>query len=207
MQPASPRRSHTSRPAPPAAAGAGAHTSTAFAGPARREYSRPVQLVYPQLRVELPRDSLVVWVRWVSSEDPPSPHEPAAQGVRVELLLNRNSVLGPTIVYRRELAAPVFLRANRLRVAEVLRAASRGPGRLDLQLVIHGSIAHAPWAALFLVRDDDGDALGGGELPGTPLLQLQPSTPADRWHVAAQASLRVQLELHDARRHLTVLPA
>jgi hypothetical protein len=99
----------------------------------------------------------------------------------------------------------VFLRANRLRVAEVLRAAARGPGRLDVQLVIHGSIAHAPWAALFLVRDDDGDALGGGELPGTPLLQLQPSTPADRWHVAAQANLRVQLELHDDRRHLTVL--
>ena len=55
----------------------------------RREIVGPVQLVYPQLRVELPRDSLVVWVRWVSSEQPPSPHEPAAQGVRVELLLNR----------------------------------------------------------------------------------------------------------------------
>lgn len=166
-----------------------------------------MQLVYPQLRVELPRDSLVVWVRWVSSEQPPSPHEPPAQGVRVELLLNRNSVLGPTIVYRRELAAPVYLRANRPRVQQVLRAAARGPGRLDVQLVIHGSIAHAPWAALYLVRDDDGDAIGGAELPGTPLLQLQPSTPADRWHVAAQANLRVQLELHDDRRHLTVLPA
>jgi hypothetical protein len=166
-----------------------------------------VQLVYPQLRVELPRDSLVVWVRWVSSEQPPSPDQPPAQGVRVELLLNRNSVLGPTIVYRRDLAAPVFLRANRLRVAEVLRAAARGAGRLDLQLVIHGSIAHAPWAALYLARDVDGDAIGGGELPGTPLLQLQPSTPPDHWHVAAQANLRVQLELVDTRRHLTVLPA
>ena len=90
---------------------------------------------------------------------------------------------------------------------QVLRAAARGPGRLDVQLVIHGSIAHAPWAALYLVRDDDGDAIGGAELPGTPLLQLQPSTPADRWQVAAQANLRVQLELHDDRRHLTVLPA
>lgn len=191
---------------PPGLAGAGAHTSISFARHAPREIVARVQLVYPQLRVELPRDSLVVWVRWVSSEQPPSPHEPPAQGVRVELLLNRNSVLGPTIVYRRELAAPVFLRANRPRVAEVLRTAARS-GRLDMQLVIHGSIAHAPWAALYLVRDDDGDAIGGGELPGTPLLQLQPSIPADRWQVSAQANLRVQLELHDDRRHLTVLPA
>jgi hypothetical protein len=164
-----------------------------------------VQLVYPRLAVDPQRDSFVVWVRWVSSERPSSPDEPPAQGVRVELQINRNSVLGPTIVYRRELAAPVYLRANRLRVAEVLRAAVRGPGRLDLQLVIHGSIAHAPWAALFLMRDDDGEAIGGGELPGTPLLQLQPSTPADRWHVAAQANLRVQLELEGERRHLTIL--
>ena len=163
-----------------------------------------MQLRYPRLGIDLVRDSFVVWVRWVSSERPPTPEQPPAQGVRVELMLNRNSVLGPTIVYRRELAEPVFLRANRLRVGEVLRAAA-GPGRLDLQLIIHGSIAHAPWAALFLVRDDDGDAIGGGELPGTPLLQLQPSTPADRWHVAAQANLRVQLELEGERRHLTVL--
>jgi len=164
-----------------------------------------VQLVYPRLGVELLRDSFVVWVRWVSSEDPPSPGEPAAQGVRVELQLNRNCVLGPTIVYRRELESPVFLRANRLRVGEVLRTAARAAGRLDIQLVIHGSVAHAPWAALYLVRDDEGDAIGLGELPGTPLLQLQPSTPADRWHVAGQANLRVQLELEGERRHLTVL--
>jgi len=165
-----------------------------------------VQLLYPRLTVDPGRDSLVVWVRWVSSEDPPSPAQPPAQGVRVELLLNRNSVLGPTIVYRRDLATPVFLRANRLRVAEVLRAAADGPGRLDVQLVIHGSIAHAPYAALYLVRDAPEDAaVGAGELPGTPLLQVQPSTPADRWHVAGQANLRVTLELEGQRRHLTVL--
>jgi hypothetical protein len=165
-----------------------------------------VQLVYPRLGLDLERDSFVVWVRWVSSEQPPSPDEPPAQGVRVELLLNRNSVLGPTIVYRRDLAAPVFLRANHLRVAEVLRAAVRGPGRLDVQLVIHGSIAHAPYAALYLVRDEQtGESIGAAELPGTPLLQVQPSTPADRWHVAGQANLRVTLELEGARRHLTVL--
>lgn len=173
-------------------------------GPAPR-YSRAVQLLYPRLGVDLERDSFVVWVRWVSSERPPSPDVPPAQGVRVELMLNRNSVLGPTIVYRRDLEAPVFLRANRLRAADVLRVAARGQGRLDVQLVIHGSIAHAPYAALFLVRDDDGSAIGGGELPGTPLLQVQPSTPADRWHVAGQANLRVQLELEGDRRHLTVL--
>ena len=170
-----------------------------------RGYIRGVQLVYPRLAVDLERDSLVVWVRWVSSERPPSPAEPPAQGVRVELQLNRNSVLGPTIVYRRDLAGPVFLRANRLRAAEVLRAAARAQGRLDVQLIIHGSIAHAPYAALFVVRDDDGGAVGGGELPGTPLLQVQPSTPPDRWHVADQANLRVQLELVGERRHLTVL--
>jgi hypothetical protein len=163
----------------------------------------PVQLVYPRLSIDLERDSLMVWVRWVSDEQPPSPLQPPAQGVRVELLLNRNSVLGPTIVYRRDLTVPVFLRANRLRTAEVLRAAARGPGRLDLQLVIHGSIAHAPYAALYLVRDDDGG--GASELPGTPLLQVQPSTPADRWHVAGQANLRVTLELANQRRHLPVL--
>lgn len=163
-----------------------------------------MELVYPRLGVELLRDSFIVWVRWVSSEQPPAPGEPPAQGVRVELLLNRNSVLGPTIVYRRELDAPVFLRANRSRVGEILRAAV-GAGRLDIQLVIHGSIAHAPWVALYLVRDDEGDAIGGGELPGTPLLQLQPSTPANHWHVAGQANLRVQLELEGERLHLTVL--
>jgi hypothetical protein len=113
-----------------------------------------VQLVYPRLSIDLERDSFVVWVRWVSSEQPPSPAEPPSQGVRVELLLNRNSVLGPTIVYRRDLAAPVFLRANHLRVAEVAARAARGPARLDVQLVIHGSIAHAPYAALYLVRDE-----------------------------------------------------
>lgn len=169
-----------------------------------------VQLVYPRLSIDLEQDSFVVWVRWVSNEQPLSPAEPPSQGVRVELLLNRNSVLGPTIVYRRDLASPVFLRANQLRVAEVLRAAARGPARLDIQLVIHGSIAHAPYAALYLVRDESAgesaaESIGAAELPGTPLLQVQPSTPADRWHVAGQANLRVTLELEGLRRHLTVL--
>jgi hypothetical protein len=164
-----------------------------------------VALVYPTLRVDPERDAFVVWVRWVSFERPPAPETPPAQGVRVELMLNRNSVLGPTITYRRDLDAPVFLLAARARVAEVVRSAARTSGRLDVQLVIHGSIAHAPWAGLFVVRDHSGVAMGPGELPGTPMLQVQPSTPADRWHVAGQANMRVALEIEGEHRHLRVL--
>lgn len=163
-----------------------------------------MELAYPLLRFDVDRDALVVWLRWVSMERPPSPAEPPAQGIRVELQLNRNPVLGPLIVYRRDLeAAPAYLRVPRGRCAEVLRAATRR-GTVDLQLIIHGSIANAPYAALFHLRDDDGAPIAG--LQGTPLLQLQPSTPGDRWHVAAQANLRVQLELGQ-RRKLPVLPS
>lgn len=161
-----------------------------------------VELVYPRLRFDLDRDGFVVWLRWVSLEQPPSPEEPPAQGIRVELQLNRNTVLGPTVAFRRDLEqAPLFLRAPRTRCAEVLRVASRR-GQLDLQLIIHGSIANAPYAALYHVRDDDGAPITAPA--GTPLLQLQPSTPGDRWHVAAQANLRVELELH-TRKRLPVL--
>lgn len=163
-------------------------------------------LVYPTLRFDPERDVFALWVRWVSFEAPASPDSPPAQGVRVELMLNRNTVLGPTIVYRRDLAAPVYLQAARVRVGEVLRTAARTTGRVDVQVVIHGSVAHAPWAGLYVVRDPESDAtIGGGELPGTPLLQVQPSTPADRWHVAGQANLRVALELEGEHRHLRVL--
>ena len=173
----------------------------ASAGPSR---VARVTLVYSTLRIDPERDAFVVWVRWVSFEAPASPDSPPAQGVRVELMLSRNTVLGPTIVYRRDLTAPVFLQAARVRVGEVLRSAAQS-GRLDIQLVIHGSIAHAPWAGLFVVRDPPGESIGGGELPGTPLLQVQPSTPADRWHVAGQANMRVTLELEGEHRHLRVL--
>lgn len=157
-----------------------------------------VEVVYPRLRFDLDRDALVVWLRWVSLERPPSPEEPAAQGVRVELQLNRNPVLGPTIAYRRDLEqAPMYLRAPRTRTGEVLRVAARR-GLVDVQLVIHGSIANAPYAALYHLRDDDGAPITS--IPGTPLLQLQPSTPGDRWHVAAQANLRVALELAERTR-------
>jgi hypothetical protein len=160
---------------------------------------------YPTLRFDLQHDSFVVWLRWVSLEQPPSPDDPPGQGVRVELQINRNSVLGPTIVYRRDLAAPVYLRANTARTREILRAAAARSGVVDLQLVIHGSIANAPYAALYLLGDYQGEAIATERIEATPLLQLQPSTPGDRWHVAGQASLRVNLELVGEHVRLNVL--
>jgi hypothetical protein len=159
-----------------------------------------VERVYPALIFDVERDSFVVWVRWVSLEAPPSPEVPPAQGIRVELLLNRNTVLGPTIVYRRDLSAPVYLRAQRIRVAQALEGAQRR-GFCDVNLVIHGSIANAPFAALYHLRDYEGAAIDTKTIEGTPLLQLQPSTPADRWQVAAQANLRVRVELRGQPRH------
>ena len=177
-------------------------------------YTGAVELVYPSLRFDAQRDDFVVWVRWVSMEAPPSPTDPPNQGIRVELLLNRNSVLGPTVLFRRNLDPPVYLRANRQRTVDVLRVAARGEPDgtqrsgapfVDIQLVIHGSIAHAPYAALYHVRDYDGQAIDTAPLAGTPLLQVQPSTPADRWHVAGQANLRVQLSLTAPSRRLAVV--
>ncbi|HLT37583.1 MAG TPA: hypothetical protein VK034_14920 [Enhygromyxa sp.] len=160
---------------------------------------------YPTLRFDLHRDCFVVWLRWVSLEKPPSPDDPPSQGIRVELLLNRNSVLGPTIVYRRDLEAPVYLRANGARTREILRAAAARSSVVDLQLVIHGSIANAPYAALYQLGDYQGEPISTERVEATPLLQLQPSTPGDRWHVAGQASLRVNLELVGAHVRLNVL--
>ena len=159
---------------------------------------------YPTLRFDLQHDCFVVWLRWVSLERPASPEQPPSQGIRVELLLNRNSVLGPTIVYRRDLDAPVYLRANRARTREVLRGAAKR-GVLDVQLVIHGSIANAPYAALYQLGDYAGEAIETAPVEATPLLQLQPSTPGDHWHVAAQANLRVGLELVGSNLHLHVI--
>ena len=155
---------------------------------------------YPALSYHLQRDTFVVWLRWVSMEKPPSPLEPANQGIRVELMLNRNSVLGPTVVFRRDLEeAAVYLRANRSRCADVLRAAGDG-AEIDVQLVIHGSVANAPYAALFLLRDYEGEAIAVTPVKATPLLQVQPSTPGDQWHVAGQGNLRVKLGLEGMPR-------
>ena len=152
------------------------------------------------------RDAFVVWLRWVAMEDPPSPNEPPDQGIRVELLLNRNSVLGPTIVRRADLEPPVYLRANTARVHEILRRAANGRGAVDIQLVIHGSIANAPYAALHCVREYPGEAIDTTAIEGTPLLQLQPSTPGDHWHVAGQVNLRVEIELVGDPIRLHIVP-
>lgn len=161
-------------------------------------------LRYPKIEVDLERDVFAVWLRWVSMESPPSPEDPPGQGIRVELCLNANPVLGPTIVYRRDLAEPVSLLAHRVRAAEVLRAAEE-KARLDVQLTIHGSVANAPWAGLFLIRDHEGDNIQSSPLPGTPILQVQPSTPGDRWHVAGQAHARFVLALTGKQRRLRVV--
>lgn len=160
---------------------------------------------YPILPFDLSRDCFVVWLRWVAREQPPSPEQPPSQGIRVELQLNRNCVLGPTIVYRRDLGEPVLLRANGARTREVLAKAGAGSGLLDLQLIIHGSIANAPYAALYLLSDYEGEAISTGGIEATPLVQLQPSIPAGQWQVAGQTNLRVRVELANARVHLDVL--
>lgn len=161
---------------------------------------------YPTLEFDLERDSFVLWLRWVAMEQPPSPQDPPGQGIRVELQLNRNPVIGPTIIYRRDLdESPVYLRANGARTRQVLRAAAGRAGLVDIQLVIHGSIANAPYAALHLLRDYEGEPISTAPVGATPLLQLQPSTPGDQWHVAGQANLRVIVKLEGDRMHLRVL--
>lgn len=164
-----------------------------------------VNVQYPLVQFDLRRDEFVVWLRWVSLEQPASPQAPPSQGMRVELQLNRNTVLGPTIIYRRDLErAPIYLRSNHQRVVEVLRAAS-ARGLVDVQLIIHGSIANAPYAALFHVRDYDGEAIDTRPIEATPMLQVQPSIPGDRWHVAGQANVRVRIELSGTPVHLTIV--
>ncbi len=158
---------------------------------------------YPTLSFDLQRDCFVVWLRWVALEDLASADHPAEsrQGIRVELQINRNPVLGPTIVFRRDLATPVYLRANGARTREVLRMAMASERKIvDLGLIIHGSIANAPFAALYQVRDYAGEAIDTAAIPATPLLQLQPSSAAEPWQIAAQASLRVRLDLQQAGR-------
>lgn len=170
-------------------------------------YTPAMEAKYPLLRFDGGHDCFVVSLRWVSMEKPPSPQEPPNQGIRVELKLNRNTVLGPTILYRRQLDAPIYLRANTARVRELLREVANGARKsVDIQLTIHGSVANAPFAALYQVRDYEGEAIDASEIRATPLLQVQPSTPADQWQVAAQASLRVELELTGTPVHLRVVP-
>ncbi len=188
----------------PAAATSAPGSTRALVGAARATMRR-VEIRHPLVRFDARHDDFVVWVRWVSLEQPPSPEKPANQGVRVELQLNKNAVLGPTVLWRRDLdRAPVYLRCNRDRVVEVLRAAAVR-GTVDIQLIIHGSIANAPYAALFHTTDYDGEAIETRPIEATPMLQVQPSTPADRWHVAAQANVRVAIELVGSSHRLKVV--
>ena len=159
---------------------------------------------YPRLDFDLGRDAFVVWLRWVSMEKPPSPDAPPNQGIRVELQLNRNPVLGPTVVFRRQLDSPMYLRANQARTREVLRRAGDG-GKVDMTLIIHGSVANAPYAALYCLRDYEGEAIDTAKVAATPLLQVQPSTPGDQWHVAAQANARVEVGLSGDGMRLRVV--
>jgi len=164
-----------------------------------------VEIRYPLLEFDARHDDFVLWLRWVAMETPPSPDDPPNQGMRVELQISKNPVLGPTVVWRRDLEqAPIYLRTNRARTIEVLRRAAER-GVVDLQLVIHGSIANAPYAALYHVRDYGHESIDTRPLEGTPLLQVQPSTPGDRWHVAAQANVRLRLELTGGPVRLTVV--
>ena len=64
-----------------------------------------------------------------------------------------------------------------------------------MQLVIHGSVANAPYAALYLVQDYEAEAISTAAVSGTPLLQLQPSTPGHQWHVAAQGVAEDEVQL------------
>jgi hypothetical protein len=153
-----------------------------------------MELIYPTLAFDLVRDRFVVWVRWVSMESPPSPEVPPRQGIRAELRLDGNPVFGPTILWRKDLSAPVHAVAHTQRTRSVLRTAARR-GFVDLQLTVHGSIANAPYLAVHHVRDYDGAAIDTTPIVGTPLLQIQPSTPGDQWHVAGQACVRFRVVL------------
>ncbi len=168
---------------------------------------------YPMLNFDFNRDAFVVGLRWVSTapskgrkHDVTENEAPKNQGIRVELALNRNSVLGPTIVYRRDLDAPLYLLANRARCRQILSGIDARGSHLDLQLIIHGSIANAPYAALYQVADYQGEAISHTPINSTPLLQMQPSTPGEYWHVAGQSNLRVRIKLEGKGRHLDLLP-
>ena len=162
------------------------------------------ELVYPELSFDLLRDSFCLWLRWVAMEDPPSPNEPPNQGMRVELSLNKNTVLGPTLIRRSDLETPLWLRANRERTRSII-ASAQARGFLDCLLTIHGSIANAPFAGLYHVRDDIREAISRTPIAGTPLLQVQPSVTAGNWQVAGQAALRLRLRVTGQRVKLSVI--
>lgn len=158
------------------------------------------------MSVDPERDDFLLWLRWVAMESPPSPEDPPSQGARIEMQMNRRSVYGPTIHPRSSIGEQgVALRVERCAWLPIV--ASR-PAHLDLQLVIHGSVANAPYLALYHLRgevwSEDG-AMPKASSFGTPLMQIQPSVPSGQWRVAGQANLRVALRLAAPGGHLRVL--
>lgn len=159
-----------------------------------------------EMSVDPERDDFLLWLRWVAMETPPSPEDPPRQGARIEMQVNRRSVYGPTIHGRESIGKEgVAIRVQRCAWLPIV--AGR-PSHLDLQLVIHGSVANAPYLALYHLRGvdwaEDG-AMPKASSFGTPLLQVQPSVPAGQWQVAGQANLRVALRMPAPRGQLRVL--
>lgn len=161
-----------------------------------------------ELSLDLERDAFALWIRWVSMplpEGSENDQEPSDPGIRAEFQINRESVWGPKILRKAEIPAQgTYVLVPAAAVSGVLRR-SQPPSFVDLQLVIHGSVANAPFLALYLVRDRDPRCALSEELRGTPLLQLQPSVPGDRWQVAGQANLRLALRLEAPRGRLKIL--
>lgn len=161
-----------------------------------------------ELDLDLDRDAFALWIRWVRLPPPPGVDavgEPADAGIRAEFQINRQSVWGPKILRTAEIPKQgAYVLVPPTAVSAVLRP-KEAPRWIDLQLVIHGSVANAPFLALYLLRDRNPQAALADELQGTPILQLQPSVPGDRWQVAGQANLRLALRLQAPRGRLTVL--
>lgn len=159
------------------------------------------------LAVDPARDDFVLWLRWVAMESPPTPNDPPDQGVRVQMQINRRSVFGPEIHTRASIPEPGRLLLIDPCAWRGMIATRPAPKYLDLQLTIHGSVANAPYLALFHLRDETRDRLASlsPQSLGTPLLQLQPSVPAGHWQVAGQVNLRVALRPIAPGGHLRVL--
>lgn len=149
--------------------------------------------VDPSMSLDLSRDDFLLWIRWVAMESPETPTDPPGQGARVELQMNRRSVFGPQIFSRADLRGRgQWVLLDRCAWTPVLGVAPLCEF-LDLQLIIHGSVANAPYLALYHLRAHQAPEHWDAKDLGTPLLQLQPSVPQGHWQVAGQANLRLSL--------------
>lgn len=157
------------------------------------------------MSLDLERDDFLLWIRWVAMESPKTPNRPAHQGARIEVKMNRRTVFGPTIFDRCDLEDQgrwvLLERCSWMGVLGVRPLCQV----LDLQLVIHGSVANAPYLALYHLRAHQVPERWEAKALGTPLLQLQPSVPAGHWQVAGQANLRLALQRIAPQGRLPVL--